>query len=252
MKPKKNAGKLALVIPTRNEAGNILSLLGRIRAALNRKEIPYELLVVDDDSRDGIAELVSSISKLDPRVRLLVRKHQRGLSGAILYGWQHTDAEILGVIDADLQHPPELLPALFSAIVAGCDLAVGSRYAKGGELGGWNPARRLVSTVAALACLPLQSSGLRVRDPMSGFFLLRRCCLEGLDFHESGFKLLLEILIRGRVRSMQEIPFSFGRRHAGRSKAGIKTALDYAVLLARLYRERYGFARPSPTLTTNH
>lgn len=251
MKPKKIAGKLALVIPTRNEAGNILFLLGRIRAALDGKEIPYELLVVDDDSRDGIVELVSSISKSDPRVRLLVRERQRGLSGAILYGWQHTDAEILGVIDADLQHPPELLPALFSAIAAGRDLAIGSRYAEGGKLGGWNPARRLVSSAAALACLPLQPRGRRARDPMSGFFLLRRRCLDGLDFHESGFKLLLEILVRGRVRSIQEIPFSFGRRRAGRSKAGIKTALDYAVLLAKLYRERFGFARPSITLTTN-
>lgn len=249
MKPKKIADRLALVIPTRNEAGNILCLLGRIRAALDDKEIPYELLVVDDDSRDGIVELVSSISESDPRVRLLVRECQRGLSGAIIYGWRHTDAKILGVIDADLQHPPELLPALFSAIVAGHDLAIGSRYAQGGELGGWNPARRLVSTMAAWASLPLQQRRLRTRDPMSGFFLVRRRCLDGLDFHESGFKLLLEILVRGRIRSIQEIPYSFGRRRAGRSKAGIKTGLDYAVLLVRLYRERYGLAHPSPTLT---
>jgi len=206
-------------------------------------------MVVDDDSRDGTAEQVSAAAMADKRIRLLVRRGERGLAGAILHGWQNTDAEILGVIDADLQHPPELLPALFDAIVEGHDLAIASRYIEGGKVDGWNPARRILSSVAAWACLPLQPRGLRACDPLSGFFLVRRRCIYGLDFQQRGFKLLLEILIRGRVSSVQEIPYSFIRRGAGRSKAGIGVALDYIALMARLYRRRYGLSRLSHTLT---
>jgi dolichol-phosphate mannosyltransferase len=252
MKPKDSAQKLALVIPTYNEAGNILLLLDRIRAALDPMEIRYELLVVDDDSRDGTADLVTAVTRADPRVRLLMRRDERGLSGAILHGWQHTDAEILGAIDADLQHPPELLPALATAILDGCDVAIGSRYAEGGEVRGWNPTRRFISTAAVRATWPLQQCGQRAQDPLSGFFLIRRRCLDGILFQKTGFKLLLEILVRGRIRSVREIPFTFGRRHSGQSKAGMKTALDYALLLARLYRERFTQTSPAPTLTTDH
>lgn len=194
----KSNEKLAILIPTRNEEANVLALLSRIQSALNAAEIGYEIVVVDDESRDGTAERVSAAAKADRRIRLLVRRGERGLAGAILHGWQHTDAEILGVMDADLQHPPELLPTLFTAIIEGRDLAIGSRYIEGGRVHGWNPARRLVSSIAAWASLPLQQRGLRARDPMSGFFLVRRRCLDGVVFHRSGFKLMLEILVRGR------------------------------------------------------
>ena len=246
---RKENEKFAILIPTRDEAANILLLLSRIQAALERAEIHYEIVVVDDDSRDGTAEQVSAAAMADKRIRLLVRRGERGLAGAILHGWQNTDAEILGVIDADLQHPPELLPALFEAIIAGRDLAIASRYIEGGKVDGWNPARRILSAVAAWVCLPLQTRGLRARDPLSGFFLVRRRCVSGLDFQKKGFKLLLEILIRGRVSSFQEIPYCFGRRGAGRSKAGIGVALDYIALMARLYRRRYGLSRLSHPLT---
>ena len=251
MGPSENGDKLALVIPTYHEAGNILVLLDRVRVALQSAGIRYEILVVDDDSRDGIAELVSTVSQSDPRVRIMVRRGERGLSGAVLHGWERTGAGILGVMDADLQHPPELLPQLFSAIVDGRDLVIGSRYAEGGALGGWNPLRRFVSSAAVWATWPLQHRGMRANDPMSGFFLVRRRCLDGILFQKTGFKLLLEILVRGRLRSIQEVPFTFGRRHSGRSKAGIKVAVDYLALLARLYRERYGLARPAPSTAVN-
>ena len=249
---KKFAPKLAIVVPTRHEAGNILVLLARIRAALDPAGVPYEILIVDDDSRDGIAGMVSTVSQTDPRVRFLLRCGERGLSGAILHGWQRANAEILGVMDADLQHPPELLPALLAAIFDGHDLAIASRYAEGAELGQWNLARRLISSTAVLATWPLQHATLRVRDPLSGFFLVRRCCVNDILFRKTGFKLLLEILVRGRGRSLQEIPFSFGRRHTGQSKAGIKAAFDYVALLARLYRERLGPGAPLPSLTADH
>jgi dolichol-phosphate mannosyltransferase len=214
---------------------------------LAHETVPYEILIVDDDSCDGTNELVTAIGHEDPHVRLIVRKGERGLSGAILHGWQHTDAEILGVMDADMQHPPELLPQLIAAIVAGKDLVIGSRYAQGGHLGSWNPFRKLISAMAVWSTWPLQRSWIRAKDPMSGFFLVRRRCVEKLIFQPTGFKLLLEILVRGHVRSVGEVPFVFGRRSAGVSKASFKVAWDYLLLLVRLYGSRWTHRHPIPS-----
>ncbi len=235
--------KLALVIPTLCEAGNICRLLGMVRDALDPLAIQYQILVVDDDSNDGTGELVTAVAEEDPRVRLIVRKGERGLSGAVLDGWRYADAEVLGVMDADLQHPPELLPRLFAAIAEGRDLAIGSRYTPGGDLGGWNPFRRLLSAAAVWATWPLQRRSVRVKDPMSGYFMVRRDCVEQIEFQRTGFKLLLEILVRARIRSVQEVPFVFGSRFRGASKANLRVAWNYGRLLARLYAGRYVFTR---------
>jgi dolichol-phosphate mannosyltransferase len=235
--------KLALVIPTLCEAENIGGLLLHVRSVLDPVGVPYEILVVDDDSSDGTGDVVSAIARQDPRVRLLVRKGERGLSGAILHGWRNTDAAILGVMDADLQHPPELLPQLISAIQAGNDVVIGSRYTPGGDLGNWNPARKFFSAAAVWVTWPLQRSKLRAKDPMSGFFMIRRSCLDQIPFQQSGFKLLLEVLVRGRIRSVEEVPFAFGLRYRGASKANFRVAWDYAGLLLRLYAARFGFGR---------
>jgi dolichol-phosphate mannosyltransferase len=235
--------KLALVIPTLCEEENIGGLLGHIRAVLDPVNLPYEILVVDDDSTDGTGAVVSAIAREDPRVRLLVRKGKRGLSGAILYGWKITDAAILGVMDADLQHPSELLPQLLAAIHSGCDIAIGSRYISGGGVGGWNPVRKLLSSAAVWATWPLQKAKLRARDPMSGFFMVHRSCLDQIEFQPDGFKLLLEILVRGRIQSLEEVPYVFGSRSGGTSKANFKVGWDYAKLLARLYAGKLSFWR---------
>ncbi len=235
--------RLALVIPTLREADNIGGLLVHIRSVLDPLGMAYEILVVDDDSRDGTEEIVSAIAQKDPHVRLLIRKGERGLSGAVLYGWRQTNAAILGVMDADLQHPPELLPKLIAAIFAGNDLAIGSRYTAGGQLGKWNPVRKWLSMAAIWATWPIQRPGVRAHDPMTGFFLVRRACIDGIAFQPAGFKLLLEILVRGRLRSVAEVPLAFGSRAQGASKANFKVGWDYAKLLARLYWERFGLRR---------
>lgn len=235
--------KLALVIPTFREAANIRTLLDQVRVVLDATGIDYEILVVDDNSRDGIAEAVQGIAAQDARVRLLVREGERGLSGAIVHGWRACDAPLLGVMDADLQHPPALLSELLRAIEAGHDLVIGSRYVHGGRLDAWNPLRRMLSAVAVCVTQPLLRGSLQVKDPMSGFFLIRSRCIQRMDFQKSGFKLLLEILVRGRVRSVQEVPFAFARRRAGGSKASLRVACEYAVLLVRLYLARYGVSR---------
>jgi len=241
--------KLALAIPTLCEAGNIAVLLDRVRAALDPLKIEYEILIVDDDSRDGTEEIVNAIARQDQRVRLLVRKGQRSLSGAVLHGWAHTSASIVGVMDADLQHPPELLPKLIAGLLSGADLVIGSRYTEGGGLGQWNPIRKLLSAAAVWVTWPIQRAGLRAKDPMSGYFFVRRECLNGIAFQEAGFKLLLEVLVRARISSVREIPFAFGLRYRGASKANLKVALDYGRLLARLYRARLGFKHAVPVTT---
>ena len=235
--------KLALAIPTLREAENLPTLLERVRAALDPTGSDYEVLVVDDDSRDGTEEIVTRIAEQDPRVHLLVRKGEQGLSGAILHGWRYTDASILGVMDADLQHPPELLPKLLNSIRRGKDLAIGSRYTEGGELGEWNLMRRLLSAAAVWVTLPIQRHGLRAHDPMTGFFLIRRTSVEEIGFQKSGFKLLLEVLVRARLKSVEEVPFAFGLRSRGASKANSKVAIHYAKLLARLYAIRFGLKK---------
>jgi dolichol-phosphate mannosyltransferase len=120
-------------------------------------------------------------------------------------------------------------------------MAIGSRYVEGGRLGKWNPVRKFLSAAAVWATWPIQRAGIRAKDPMTGFFLVRRECLDGIQFQPSGFKLLLEILVRGRIRSVEEVPLSFGLRSQGASKANFKVGWDYAKLLARLYADRFGF-----------
>lgn len=235
--------EFALVIPTLNEAGNIASLLDRVHAALAPLQLGYEILVVDDDSQDGTAEIVQGYAAQDPRTRLLVRRGRKGLAGAIIYGWAHSSAPLLGVIDADLQHPPETLPALLQAAQKGYDLVIASRYANNRSVGNWNKARLLISRCGTWATLPLQrKKGVRVKDPLSGFFIVRRQCIDGLDLQPYGFKILLEILVKGKIQNTVEIPFQFSVRQSGQSKADFRVAFHYFSLLGKL--SRYALFRP--------
>lgn len=236
--------KFALVVPTLNEAENIETLLGMVRNVLEAVDINYELIVVDDGSRDGTAEIVSRYAETDNRVRILARHGEKGLAGAVIHGWNHSDAEWLGVIDADLQHPPDLIPELLAAMAEGSDIAIASRYAAKDGVRGWNPVRIAISRATTWATLPFQKKGVRVKDPMSGFFIVRRRAIDGFSFEAKGFKLLLEILVRARICSAREIPYHFGRRHAGKSKAGAAVAFHFLQLLGKLSRDL--FLRPSP------
>ena len=237
-------GKLALVLPTLNEAGNIAEALGRVGAALDPLGVQYEVIVVDDGSSDGTQDHVRAWSRSHGRVRLLSRQNERGLAGAVLHGWEHSDADLLGVMDADLQHPPELLPELLEGIAEGNDIAIASRYAGKDGVRGWNPVRVAISRASTWATLPLQRKGARVKDPMSGFFIVRREAIAGLSFEKKGFKLLLEILVRARIRAAREVPFHFGQRHTGKSKADTMVAVHYLQLLGKLSREF--ILKPSP------
>jgi len=237
MPPEVSENCFALVVPTLNEAGNIDEVLGQLTGALRETEYEYEIVVVDDGSTDGTVEQVREWTKRDPRIRLISREGERGLAGAVLHGWNQSRANLLGVIDADLQHPPELLPELLKAAER-TDVAIASRYARDQGTKGWNPLRAAISRLSTLLAGPLIcKKSLQVTDPMSGFFIIHRRCIEGLSFQTTGFKLLLEILVRGRIQKVQEIAYHFGLRRAGRSKANATVAFHYLHLLGRLSRD---------------
>jgi dolichol-phosphate mannosyltransferase len=238
MEPKVFERTFALVIPTLNEAGNLDRILTQIISTLSNTKYDYEIVIVDDGSSDGTVDKAWHWTERDSRIRLIVRSGERGLAGAVLYGWSRCRARLLGVMDADLQHPPELLPELLKETER-ADVAIASRYARSHGMKGWNPLRAAVSRLSTLAATPLISrKNLRVTDPMSGFFVIHRRCIEGLTFQTTGFKLLLEILVRGHIRTVQEIPYRFGLRQAGRSKASAAVAFHYVHLLSRLSLDR--------------
>ncbi len=237
MIPGVSENRFSLVVPTLNEAGNIDQLLTELTAALSEIPYEYEIVVVDDGSSDGTVEKVREWNRQDPRIRVFSRAGERGLAGAVLYGWSQSGANLLGVIDGDLQHPPELLPELLRE-AEHADIVIASRYARHNGTKGWNPLRAALSRLSTLAASPLISKkNLRVTDPMSGFFVIHRRCIDGLAFQTTGFKLLLEILVRGRILKAREVPYNFGLRRAGQSKAGAAVAFHYLHLLGRLSRD---------------
>ena len=229
---------LALAVPTLREAGTIGAVLDRVRKTLDPLGISYQVIVVDDDSNDGTEAIVRAISDKDPRVQLRIRTGQRGLGGAVHDAWKQSDAEVLGVIDADLQHPPELLVQLWRKIQEGQDVVIASRYAASGDTSEWHPVRRWLSRVTTFLTWFVQKPSIRVRDPLSGFFLVRRSCVADLSVKKQGFKILLEILVRGRISSVAEVPFFFGTRHSGASKADLRTGFEFLHLLGRLWKTK--------------
>jgi len=227
--------KFALVVPTLNEAENISVLLERTVSVMPQTHMSWEIIVVDDESADDTVQKVLACAEVEPRIRLLIREGKHGLAGAICYGWKQTDAALIGVMDADLQHPPELLPRLVSAVRNGVDIAIASRYVESDTLhSDWSLLRRVISRISVLASIPFQRRQLRVKDPLSGFFVLRHECVDRIEFQPEGFKLLLEILARGHVQTVTEVPFKFATRTRGRSKANAMTVIHYVALLCRL------------------
>ncbi len=224
--------ELTIVVPTFNEAPNIAALLRRMDVALAGR-VDYEVVVVDDNSPDGTADVVRSMEGEYP-VRVIVRKDERGLASAVIEGFRQARGEVVGAIDADLQHPPEKLPELLQKVREGADIVVASRYEPGGAIEGWTLGRKIVSRGARLLAYVFAPSSRRSRDPLSGFFLLRRSAIEGVDLRPVGYKILLEILVRGNARSVASVPFSFADREAGRSKYGIREQVNYLRHLARL------------------
>src|SRR5438132_6946765 len=168
--------RLSLIVPTFNESRNIEEVLRQLTTVLEpRLSGEYEILVVDDDSPDGTWAIAMRLAERLPMVRVMRRRGEKGLSTAVIRGWQAARGEVLAVIDADLQHPPEVLARLWEAMEAGADLAAASRHVQGGGVSDWSALRRALSRGAQLLGLAVLPSVVgRLPDPMRGYFMLRR------------------------------------------------------------------------------
>ena len=227
---------VSIVVPTFREAANLPALVRRVRAALSGTAIEWELLLVDDDSGDGTEAVVAALARRLP-LRLETRRGaRRDLSLAVLLGMRLARFDRLVVIDADLSHPPERIPDLLAALDADCDLVVGSRYAIGGRVDRmWSWRRALASRVGTLLARPLA----HCHDPLSGFFATDRRLLPNPDtLCALGYKIALELMVRGRLR-VREVPIRFTDRSRGRSKMSWRTHRDFLRQLCRLYIHRF-------------
>lgn len=227
---------LSLVVPTYNEAGNVVLLVQKLTGLLDRVcPEDYELIIVDDDSPDGTWEMARSLLVAYPRLRVMRRTAERGLSTAVIRGWQVSDGRVLGVIDGDLQHPPEVLEKLLAELVAGADLAVASRHVEGGGISEWSLFRRLTSRGAQILGLMIAPNVVgRVSDPMSGYFMVKRSAIVQQILNPQGYKILLEILGRGEIRSLAEVGYVFQERQDGESKVTWRQYVEYLQHLVRL------------------
>jgi dolichol-phosphate mannosyltransferase len=228
-----NNNKISIIVPTYNEKDNITPLVERLHKKLD--SINYEILFVDDNSRDGTAETIHSLAGKYP-VKVMVRKDKRGLSSAVVDGIKATVGDMVIVMDADLQHPPEIVPQVIKALKSH-ELAVGSRYAKGGSPGEeWKLSRKIVSAVANLLSFPLAP---KIKDRMSGFFGFQRSAVNANKLNAVGWKIGLEIMAKGNFKSVTEVPYTFAVRERGASKLSRKIMWQYIKQLVMLYLNHY-------------
>jgi dolichol-phosphate mannosyltransferase len=225
----------SIVVPTFREAESLPELIDRITALRASEKSILELLIIDDDSRDGTEELVAA--RALPWVKLIVRTEERGLSQAVLTGLRQARGDVLVVMDADSSHPPEVIPEMLEALKRGADFVVGSRYVPGGTTAeDWGLLRFINSRVATCLARPLTT----ISDPMSGFFALPRMVFERAeDPSPLGYKIGLELLVRCRCEDVAEIPIRFANRAHGQSKLTLHQQLLYLRHLARLYQFKF-------------
>lgn len=243
------APEVTIVVPTRHEIPNVDRTVARVGAVMHRAGFAFELLFVDDSDDRTPEAIARHASRDEPTVRLIHRRpgtRAGGLAGALCAGLTHAHGRYAVCIDADLQHPPELLAPMARLLRDGvADVVIGTRYAPGGDaegLGG--PWRRLVSAASRdltrLALPPLR----HVTDPGSGLFGLDRRILSGVTLEPSGFKTLVEVLARSNWTSVCEVPYRFGAREHGRSNASVREGLRFLRHLGGLAIDPEVRARP--------
>jgi dolichol-phosphate mannosyltransferase len=228
---------VSIVIPTFREHDTLVELLPTLFRVLARAGLAAEVIVVDDDSRDGTEALCEKLAAAHA-VRLVTRRDERGLATAVLHGLRAARGNICVVMDADFSHPPEAVPALVAAAKSpDCDMAIGSRYVVGGAVDrNWGWFRRLNSRVASLLARGLTSAA----DPMAGFFAIRTEQLKrAAAIRPIGYKIALELIVRCDCRRIVEVPISFHDRRIGKSKLSLAQQWLYLRHLARLYAARY-------------
>jgi dolichol-phosphate mannosyltransferase len=237
-----SAPQLSIVVPTYNERTRITELVATVLNVFASHGLEGELVIVDDNSPDGTGEIVDALRpKYGGRLQVVHRTGKLGLGTAVMAGFLAARAAVVGVMDADFSHPPDVLPTLYRVLEERkVDAVVGSRYIAGGRVENWPFLRQLFSKLACVMAWPLTP----VRDATSGFFLIRRDVVEGVRIAAGGFKICLELLMRSPVRSVAEVPYIFTDRTIGESKMTLREALGYVTQLRQLYVVRFfGTAR---------
>jgi dolichol-phosphate mannosyltransferase len=235
---------LTMVVPTYNERDRLADLTRALFEAASSSRLSLELVIVDDNSPDGTGAIADELARAY-RVHVIHRSGKLGLGTAVVAGFAVASADIVGVMDADFSHPPALVPrmhAVFRATEA--DVLVASRYVPGGQTPNWPLMRRLMSRAACLAARPLSP----IRDAASGFFLIKRSIAREVTIKAGGFKICLELIVRGWPTRLVEIPYRFDDRELGESKMSYREAAGYLVQLRALYSLRWSSrARPPRT-----
>ena len=224
---------ISVVVPTYREAENIDELVHRVTRSLNNLESLFEIIIVDDASHDGTDEAVQRLQGEGHPVRLIECTDERGLSSAVLRGFQEARGDYLVCMDADLSHPPEALPQLLEALRdSGAEMSVGSRYVAGGTTDeSWGLFRQLNSRAATWLARPFT----RIKDPMAGYFAIPRPVFQrSATWDPVGYKIALEILVKTGCRHVAEVPIHFADRKRGQSKLSLKEQCNYLRHLARL------------------
>jgi dolichol-phosphate mannosyltransferase len=236
--------ELSLVLPTFKESKNIQAALDIVTSVLRTVDhLSFELIVVDDNSPDGTARLALEKCGSLPEVRVMCRTAESGLATAVIRGWQAARGQILAVMDADLQHPPEVLTKLVAAMRGGADLATASRHVEDGGVGTWNLFRRIISRTAQFIGLIILPEVVgRISDPMSGYFMVERKAIAGKTLNPTGYKILIEVLARGKIGRISEVGYVFQERQLGESKVSNAIYLQY---LQHLLRLRFAWLRRS-------
>lgn len=215
--------KLSLIIPTYNEKDNIQKLLLKLTEEFYQNKIDNEIIIVDDNSPDGTGQILEDLKTKYKNLKVIHRNGKLGLSSAVLEGFKIAEGDIIGVMDADLSHPTEKINEMLENMIKGSDLVIGSRYVAGGKIEGWSLYRKLLSKGATILARVFTS----VKDPMSGFFMVRKGLIINNTINPKGFKILLELLIKSDYKNIMEIPIVFNNRTVGESKAGIKEIIFY-------------------------
>jgi glycosyltransferase involved in cell wall biosynthesis len=224
-------GMISLVIPTYNEKENIGKLVPDVFRVFGESGISGEVIVVDDNSPDGTADAAERLSKKH-KVRVIRREGKLGLSSAVLRGFMEARGDVLGVMDADLSHPAEKIPEMVSQL-NDYDMVLGSRKVPGGSIEKWPLHRKVISRAASMLARPITS----IRDPMSGYFFVKRSILDGADLDPKGFKIALEIAVKCRP-DVKEVPILFRNRVHGQSKMNRGEVWNYLKHLKGLYSYR--------------
>jgi dolichol-phosphate mannosyltransferase len=232
--------EISVVVPTRNEADNIRPLLRGIANALTG--ISYEVVFVDD-STDGTPEIIRRAAAETPvSVRLEHRENGNGLSSAVIRGFELAKGRFLAVMDADLQHPPEMLRRMYAAMLSGADLCAPSRFIPGGDDGGLRGYRKFVSASARWMGKFFISRIRRMSDPTGGLFMVRRGLLDGAAFKPIGWKILIEVAAVCPCCKIIEIPYAFQSRNSGESKISLKITMEYVKQLFSLLRRKQKYS----------